>query len=241
MDSRTPLTLTKAVGPLKRRSLPIRLLNVLRLVALLCIGSCLLLADSADQLIQRVEKRYNSAQTLSVAFNESYSVLGHARQPESGTLTLRKQGKMRWDYTHPAGKLFISDGKNAYLYTARDNRVEKLKLKDTEDMRAPLAFLLGRLDMKKEFRGFELHNADAGTWLNASAKNARVPYEKVEMLIAPDASIRALKVIGRDESLLSFSFNNEKINPPVADELFRFTAPPGAEVVDSLGLGAEAK
>lgn len=212
----------------------------LRIIVVTLLGSCLLLADSADQLIQRVEKRYNNAQTLSVAFNESYTVQGHARQPESGTLTLRKQGKMRWDYTRPAGKLFISDGKNVYLYTARDNRVEKLKLKDTEDMRAPLAFLLGRLDMKKEFRDFELHAADAGTWLNASAKNARVPYEKVEMLIAPDASIRALKVIGRDESLLSFSFNNERLNPPAADALFRFTAPPGAEVVDSLGLGAEA-
>jgi outer membrane lipoprotein carrier protein len=216
-----------------------RLLNVLRLVAVLLIGSWLLLADSTDQLIQRVEKRYNSAQTLSVGFNESYTVQGHARQPESGTLILRKQGKMRWNYTRPAGKLFISDGKNVYLYTARDNRVEKLKLKDTEDMRAPLAFLLGRLDMKKEFRDFGLHDADAGTWLDASAKNARVPYEKVEMLIAPDASIRALKVIGRDESLLTLSFNNEKLNPPVAEAFFRFTVPPGAEVVESLGLGAE--
>ena len=216
-----------------------RLLNVLRLMALLSIGSWLLLADTADQLIQRVEKRYNNAHTLSVGFSETYTVQGHARQPESGTLTLRKQGKMRWDYTRPAGKLFISDGKNVYLYTARDNRVEKLKLKDTEDMRAPLAFLLGRLDMKKEFRDFELHGADAGMWLNASAKNARVPYEKVEMLIAPDASIRALKVIGRDESLLSFSFHNETLNPPAAEELFHFTVPPGAEVVDSLGVGAE--
>ena len=58
----------------------------------------------------------------------------------------------------PAGKLFISDdGKTALLYTAGENRVEKMPLKDTEDMRAPLAFLLGRLDMKKEFRDFWLH------------------------------------------------------------------------------------
>jgi outer membrane lipoprotein carrier protein len=216
----------------------VRLLSVLRLISgiLLCAG--LVLADSADALIQRVEKRYNGARTLSVNFTESYSVQGHARQPESGTLTLRKQGKMRWDYTRPAGKLFISDGKDVFLYTARDNRVEKLRLKDTEDMRAPLAFLLGRLDMKKEFRDFELHSADGGTWLEASAKNARVPYKKVEMLIAPDASIRALKVIGRDESTLSFRFENERLNPAAADNLFQFTVPPGAEVVDSLGLGA---
>ncbi|MGI8960350.1 MAG: LolA family protein [Bryobacteraceae bacterium] len=223
-----------------------RLLSVLRLMSGILLAAGLTLADSADHfmqgviqgVIQRVEKRYNGARTLSVGFTESYSVQGHARRPESGTLTLRKQGKMRWEYTQPAGKLFISDGKDVFLYTARDNRVEKLRLKDTEDMRAPLAFLLGRLDMKKEFRDFELHDAEAGTWLDASAKNARVPFEKVEMLIAPDASIRALKVIGRDESQLSFSFANEKVNPPAADDLFHFTVPPGAEVVESLGLGA---
>jgi outer membrane lipoprotein carrier protein len=197
-----------------------------------------MLADSADQVIRRLETRYNSARTLSINFTETYTIQGHARQPESGTLTLRKQGKMRWDYAQPPGKLFISDGKNVYLYTARDNRVEKVKLHDTEDMRAPLAFLLGRLDMKKEFRDFELHRDTLGTWLDASAKNDRVPYEKVRMLVASDASIRALNVIGRDESQLAFSFSNERLNPPAPEQLFRFTIPPGAEIVDSLGLGS---
>ena len=211
---------------------------MLRLFSAIFAGSCLLWADSANQLIERVEKRYNNARTLSLNFTETYQIQGHARQPESGTLALRKQGKMRWDYTQPQGKLFISDGKNVYLYTATDNRVEKVKLKDTEDMRAPLAFLLGKLDMRKEFRDFEVRENSAATWLDASARNDRLPYEKIEMLIAPDSSIRALKVVGRDESLISFSFDNERLNPPLADQLFRFTIPPGAEVVDSVGLGA---
>ena len=223
---------------LKRTGPGARLYNVLRLCSAVLAGSCLLMADSADQLIQRVEKRYNGARTLSVNFVESYSVQGHRCRPEAGTLTLRKQGKMRWDYTQPQGKLFISDGKNVYLYTAVDNRVEKVGLKDTEDMRAPLAFLLGRLDMKKEFRAFEVHGAQAGNWLEASTRNDRVPYEKVEMLIAPDASIQRLKVAGRDDSELSFWFANEKVNPPAPEELFRFKIPAGAEVVESVGLGA---
>ncbi len=194
-----------------------------------------------DKLINRVQERYNGARTLSVAFAENYSIQGHRRPPESGTLSLRKQGKMRWDYTQPEGKLFISDGKNVYLYTARDNRVEKVPLKDTEDMRAPLAFLLGRLDMKKEFRDFQVHDGEGGAWLDASAKNDRTPYEKIEMLIAPDASIRELKVVGRDGSLLAFSFNSEKVNPPLSDALFHFAIPPGAEVVDSVDFGLQEK
>ncbi|MBV9155662.1 MAG: outer membrane lipoprotein carrier protein LolA [Acidobacteriaceae bacterium] len=216
--------------------------DVSRLFFLLLAAPWLAVADTAaDELIKEVQQRYNGARTLSVDFVENYSMQGHPRPPETGTLTLRKQGKMRWDYRRPEGKLFVSDGKTVYLYTARDNRVEKVPLKDTEDMRAPLAFLLGRLDMKKEFRDFRLHEGEGGTWLDAAAKNDRVPYEKLEMLIAPGGSVRELKVVGRDESLLSFSFENEKLNPPVADQIFHFTIPPGAEVVDSLEFGSGEK
>jgi outer membrane lipoprotein carrier protein len=154
-------------------------------------------------------------------------------------LTLRKQGKMRWDYTRPAGKLFVSDGKSVYLYMAADNRVEKVPLKDTEDMRAPLAFLLGRLDMKKEFRDFAAHPGEGGTWLDASAKSDNLPYAKVQMLITANGSIQELRVVGRDESALNFRFTEERLNPPVADSLFRFVVPPGAEVVQSVEFNGE--
>ena len=66
-----------------------------------------------------------------------------------GDLYLRKPGKMRWDYKTPAGKLFLSDGKQVYFYNPATNRAEKTKLKETEDMRAPLAFLLGKLDFEQ--------------------------------------------------------------------------------------------
>ena len=185
-------------------------------------------------LIEKVERRYNGAQTLSVDFIENFAILGHSRPPESGTLTLRKQGKMRWDYTEPKGKLFISDGKDVFLYTGKDNRVEKIPLKNTEDMRAPLAFLLGRLDMKKEFRDIRVRDEEGQVWLDAAAKSDRLPYATVNMQIGEDGSIRQLKVLGRDESVTSFRFSNERLNPPVSSGAFHFEPPPGAEVVDSI-------
>jgi outer membrane lipoprotein carrier protein len=196
---------------------------------------------AADALIGQVEARYNKAQTLSVQFEEKYSLLGRKHSPESGTLTLRKGGKMRWDYVRPEGKLFVSDGKTIYLYTSGDNRVEKVPLRDTEDMRAPLAFLLGKLEMKKEFRDFQVHEQSGGTLLTASAKNDRLPYKSVEMLIASDGSIRQLQVAGRDESLLTYVFRDEKLNIPLNDSIFHFTIPPGAEVVDAVDYKGEGK
>jgi len=215
-------------------------MSVSRFALLVALSVCVVRADATtDRLIAQVEGRYNGARTLSVDFVESYNIQGHRRPPETGTLTLRKQGKMRWDYTRPAGKLFVSDGKNVFLYTARDNRVEKVPLKDTEDMRAPLAFLLGRLDMKKEFGKFQARAGEGGTWLEAAAKNERVPYEQIEMLIAPDGAVRALKVLGRDQSEVAYSFSGERLNPPVNEAMFHFAIPPGAEVVDAVEFGSQ--
>jgi outer membrane lipoprotein carrier protein len=199
------------------------------------VVSFAIFADSmTDQIIKKVQDRYNRAHTLSVHFVEKYSILGHPRPSESGTLTLRKQGKMRWDYSRPEGKLFISDGKAVYLYTATDNRVEKVPLKDTEDMRAPLAFLLGRLDMKKEFGDFATHAGDGGTWLDATAKTDRLPYKEVQMLVGCDGSILQLTVVGRDQSVLSYTFTDEKINPHLNEDSFHFDIPPGAQVVNAV-------
>lgn len=192
-----------------------------------------------ESLLDGVQRRYNRAQSLSVDFLETYSVLGHAKRPESGTLVLRKPGRMRWVYNQPPGKLFISDGKAVFLYTPEDNRVEKSTLKASDDMRAPMAFLLGKLDFKKEFKTCETRQGDDATWLDCLAANDRVPYEKVSMLIAPDYSIRQLSVTGRDQSLLQFTFNNEVLNPQVNAGAFQFRPPAGAEIVDAVNAGPE--
>jgi outer membrane lipoprotein carrier protein len=182
-------------------------------------------------LLKGVEQRYNRAKTLQIQFTESYSVQGQARKSESGELTLRKPGRMRWDYTAPPGKLFLSDGKEVYLYTPDAHRVEKMPLKESEDMHAPMAFLLGKLDFAKEFRDFEVKPDGANFIVTAKAKTDKLPYEKVEMLVTPDYQIQRLVVNGQDQSILAFQFAQEKLNPPVADAKFKFQMPAGATLV----------
>lgn len=184
-------------------------------------------------LLKNVELHYNRARTLEVVFNESYAGQGRPRQNESGRLILRKPGRMRWDYTLPAGKLFLSDGKEVFLYSPGLNRVERMPLKESEDMRAPLAFLLGKLDFAKEFRDFSLQ-IDAGNYfITANAKTDKLPYDKIQMLVTPGYEIRKLIVNGLDHSILTFSFDQEKVNPPVDDNRFKFQMPPGATMVNA--------
>jgi len=200
--------------------------------------SCALQADSAGdpklaQLLRAVEARYNRAQSLKLDFSETYAAPGHPVQTESGTLYLRKPGRMRWEYSSPAGKLYVSDGKDVYLYTPEDHRAEKSKLKESEDMRAPLAFLLGKLNFRKEFKSFSARPEGEDTWITALPKSENLMYTEVEFLAAPDGSIRRVNVTGQDHSKLNFMFSNEKINAPAPPALFAFHPPPGVEVVET--------
>lgn len=196
----------------------------------LCAGS--MAAPDLPNVLKNIEKRYNAAKTLVVSFTETYKAQGRVRT-ESGNLLLRKPGRMRWQYTNPAGKLFVSDGKNVYFYSPDTNRAEKMKLKETEDMRAPMAFLLGRLDFDKDFGQYRTKPAGNSLSVTAIPRSDKMAYREVTFVVAPDAHIERLIVTGQDSSILDFTFSAEKLNPPINDQTFRFELPKGAEFVDS--------
>ncbi len=185
-----------------------------------------------SKVLKDVEKRYNGAKTLQVSFDETYKSQGRTRT-EAGDLFLRKPGRMRWQYSRPAGKLFVSDGKTVYFYSPDSKRAEKMKLKETEDMRAPMAFLLGRLDFDKDFGEYRSRSEAGGLMITALPRSEKMPYREVSFLVGPDSRIQRLTVTGQDSSVLDFSFSGEKVNPPIADEIFKFDLPPGAEFYDS--------
>jgi outer membrane lipoprotein carrier protein len=196
---------------------------------------CLPKAHAADTqvnkdikvLLKGVEDRYNHTQTLQVAFAETYIEKRRKHTTEKGELYLRKPGRMRWEYSSPAGKLFGTDGKFAYSYFPDEKRFEKSSMKVTEDMKAPLAFLLGNLKFDKEFREFRTLPDGPSTFLTAIPKSDALPYTEVTFLVDPNFTIRWLNVRGQDGSQLDFAFSAEKINPPIAESMFKFAPPLG--------------
>jgi outer membrane lipoprotein carrier protein len=191
-------------------------------------------ADTPDvsKMLKGVEDRYNHTQSLHVAFAETYTMKGRKRV-EKGELYLRKPGRMRWQYTDPAGKLFVSDGKFVYYYNPNENRAEKMSLKGTDDMRAPLAFLLGRLQFENDFREFRTQPDGPSTFITAIPKSDKLPYTEVTFLVDPNFTIRWLSVRGQDSSQLEFAFSAEKRNVQLAETMFKFAPPPGVEYTDS--------
>lgn len=195
------------------------------------LAVCAFGADtSLDTLLKGVEARYNKTKTLQVLFKEEYTPPGHSRRTESGILMLRKPGQMRWVYSQPAGKLFISDGKLIWLYSPDENRAEEMKFRETDDLRAPLAFLLGKLNFDKEFRNLQSKPEGGDMRITAEPKTDTLPYSAVEFVVAPDNHIKEVKVTGYDKSILHFTFDQERLNPVLDAKLFKFEAPKGVTI-----------
>jgi outer membrane lipoprotein carrier protein len=190
------------------------------------------IGQEIDGLLKTVESRYNRAQSLKLDFSETYIGIGRPAQTESGVLYLHKPGRMRWEYTSPAGKIFLSDGKEVLQYTPGDTQAARSKLKQSEDMRAPLAFLLGKLDFAKEFKSFRTNVDPAGRWIIAEPKSDNLAYSEVEFLASSDGQIHRVRVTGQDRSKLDFSFSNEQLNAPVSPSMFTFRPPAGVQVVE---------
>lgn len=191
-------------------------------------------APSAHELAQRVDSHYNQLHSLRASFSESYEGLG-IRRNESGTLLLLKPGRMRWDYSSPAGKLFLLDGKFAWFYARGDSQVQRIPAKELDDLRSPLRFLLGHTELEKELNNLTLAPATSGRFtLSGQPKGLEKRVTRLTLTVSADGVISGIEIEETDGALTRFTFTGEQVNAPVAADTFHFTPPPGIPVVDAL-------
>jgi outer membrane lipoprotein carrier protein len=190
-----------------------------------------LCADTAQQLAQRVDKYYNGLHSLRTAFTESFHGMGIDRE-ESGTLLLRKPGKMHWSYTNPAGKIFLLDGKYAWFYSPGDAQVERVSASQLDDLRSPLRFLLGHTQLQKELEGLTLSETADGLQLSGVPKGMEKRVEKIVLGVSPDGVIHSMSITEIDGAQTAFTFKDSQANAPAPDSDFVFHPPAGIPVVD---------
>lgn len=189
------------------------------------------------KIAEAVDRRYNNLQSLESQFIETYRGAGMARN-ESGTLWLKRPGKMRWDYRQPRPKLFISDGKTAWFYVPGDQQARKASVKKLDDLRSPLRYLLGKTKLEKEFTALSLapdaQALDPGDIvLRGVPTGLEDRIRQVLLEITPDSQIRAITINEADGSTTQFRFSEQKPNVQLSDGRFRFTPPPGVETVEA--------
>jgi outer membrane lipoprotein carrier protein len=191
-------------------------------------------SSELDQLVLGLQGKYNKLRTLSVEFTQIYTSPGEGMRRESGRLLLRKPGRMRWDYSSPENKLFVSNGRVMYEWVPTDKYATKMSVRESDDMRAPFMFLLGRGNLRGEFKVIEFAKESPA---RAGNKVLRMIPKKTqefrELLIEVDPNslqLSRLSFVDSDGSRSDFLFSNIQENVPAKLQLFTFKPPPGVEV-----------
>jgi outer membrane lipoprotein carrier protein len=190
-------------------------------------------AQDADTLLRKVDDHYNHLSSLRARYTERYLGMGLDRT-ESGTLLLKKPGRMRWSYDQPAGKLFVLDGKFAWFFTPGDDQVQRVPAKQLDDLRSPLRFLLGHTQLKKELGSLTVTQDSHGIHIAGVPIGMEQRIKALTLDVTPAGAIQHMRLEELDGAVTEFAFTQVEENVPARDSDFVFTPPKGLTVVDAL-------
>ena len=192
---------------------------------------------SAREAAAKIDARYNGMKSLSAEFTEIYSS-GGTQRSESGTLKIKKPGKMRWDYTSPREKIFLTDGSTAWFYVPGERQARRAPVKKLDDLRSPLRYLLGRAKLEKELRGLSLASDVPPEGLgNVVLRGIPMGMDDriSQVLLESDGQgyLRRIVMDELDGSRTEFRLRAQRENLAIEDTEFRFRPPAGVEVLKS--------
>ena len=187
-----------------------------------------------ERLARALQDRYQSIRDFTADFVHTYrgGVL-RTETTERGTVVIKKPDRMRWVYTTPERKEFVSDGLKVYSYFPLDRQVIVTNVPPDDQATTPAAFLAGRGDIARDFTAeFDETSVEGATALKLTPRRSEPEYEYLVVAVDPvTLQIRALTTRDRQGGDSTLTFSNLKENQGVADRVFVFRIPRGVDVI----------
>ena len=193
--------------------------------------------DLLNALVESLQKKYDSVESMSANFEQSYKSMRFEEDKKaSGTLEIQKPGKMRWDYREPKGKLLVSDGETLSLYDPQDKQVVVNRQPKGQSLPAAIAFLAGKGKLKESFamEWIAKPNEARKAVIRATPKSKEPNVREIHFTVSLEGSptIVATSIVDELGGESQVSFRNIKINPKLSAKRFEFKAPKGVTIVE---------
>jgi len=218
-----------------------------RLAATLVMTACISMAlasmpraaaQTAPELAQALQRRYDSIRDFSADFVHTYQGGVLKKQiTERGKMLIKKPGKMRWDYTAPEAKQFVSDGLKIYSYIPEDKQVFVGSVPGEDEATTPTLFLTGKGNLTRDFTA-SFAEVPAGVPAGSRAlklvpRSRERDYDWLILALDPATlAIRGLVTVDAQGGTSSFAFTNLRENVGLSDKEFAFKIPRGVDVTD---------
>lgn len=214
-----------------------RTLNLL--AAVIIAGASLAAAAQSDsptaaEVASALQKKYDGVRDFTADFvHQAEGGVLRKKTTERGTLQVKKPGKMRWDYTSPEKKLFVSDGTKMYLYVPADKQVVVSNVPKADEATTAVLFLVGKGSLTRDFTVSFADGGGPDTYsLRLQPKLPERDYDWLQIVVErPTLRIRSLSAADAQGGRSAFQFSNFKENVGLADKVFDFKPPRGADIV----------
>jgi outer membrane lipoprotein carrier protein len=209
-------------------------------LAVICAAS--LTAQNGDPVAMaaKIQQRYSGIKDLQGDFVQTYEggVL-RTKTSEQGVVAIKRPGRMRFTYTKPEKKEFVSDGNRLYTYLVADKQVIVSPAPGPDQGDIPAMFLAGQSDLARDYTPTftALPGAAPGlVTLKLVPKKRSDEYESLGIGVDPKSlQIQFLTAVDTQGGRSSFAFSNLKENRGLADKDFEFHIPRGVDVVTNGG------
>ncbi|MDH5298482.1 MAG: outer membrane lipoprotein carrier protein LolA [Desulfobulbaceae bacterium] len=212
------------------------------------ITACLLVfpslkpAAAADltpgEVAARLQQTYDRTTTLTADFEQLTSMRMQSRQRRgAGTMALSKPGRIRWDYLSPDRQVLVSDGTTVSMYFEKNRQMMVMPAQRYLNSDVTYAFFVGTGKILKDF---EVREPTVAPFLAAGQyciklvpRKSHPQLDHLHLWIdATSWLVRRIQLVDQVDSVTDIFFSNLAVNRAIPAGLFKFTPPPGTEVIE---------
>jgi outer membrane lipoprotein carrier protein len=155
---------------------------------------------------------------------------GATVQKASGRLVFARPGKFRWEYEKPYLQTIVGDGQKLWVYDKDLNQVTVKKL-DGALGSSPAALLAGSNDLE-QFYNLDAKGSKGGLdWLEAYPRDEDSMFSKVRLGFKGD-TLDTMELHDHLGQMTVIRFDKLERNPKLAGNVFTFSPPAGADVIE---------
>lgn len=195
------------------------------LLAALCLAAGAARADAIDTLKRFVAE----VKTGRAAFTQTVtSPDGAKKKTSSGSFEFSRPNRFRFAYAKPYEQLIVADGQKVWLY---DTDLEQVTVRPfTQALGASPAALLAGATLEKDFELRPLPDEAGLQWAQALPRTKEGSFQSLKVGFR-GKTLAAVEIVDAFGQRSRLDFSQFEADPPLAADRFRFTPPPGADVI----------
>lgn len=192
-------------------------------------------AETPEQAaLDAVQQNYEKVLTFEADFiQKSYIRMMDKTQDVKGTVSIKKPGKMKWNYGAPDTQILISNGSTLWLYVPDEEQATKVPIESIYSSNTPALFLAGKGKLTQTFNVESVNLDKDPIRITLTPKADDQALTRLQLFAnKKNYQITGSTVYDKLGNKTEIRFSNIKTNREIPEKTFQFQVPANVEVLD---------